>query len=151
MFFCIELIKINITKEALQSICEEATYLTIAHDWDTYSDLITKIGAIIEKYRPSFIPQKSPQYNSTPYPVIRYWIQIYTNLNEMLSAVPYGGMSVFYPREEDASNAANHYCHHLTSAYIPVNNMAYGGLKVQWEKGEKWFNGELNPNNYVLL
>lgn len=82
IFFTIELIKINITKDALQSICEEATYLTIAHDYENGADLINKIDAIVEKYRPIFIPKEAPGYTAVPYPVIRWCFETYPMFGE---------------------------------------------------------------------
>lgn len=128
IFFTIELIKINITQDALQSICEEATYLTIAHDYSSGPDLVAKIDAIVEKYRPSFIPKKMsfPEYESGEYAVIRWYYDTYTDLDEMLKNVPYGGSCIHYPKYNTSYlHATVHYMGITGNPYIPSMNMQY--------------------------
>lgn len=151
IFFTIELIKINITNDALQSICEEATYLTITHDYDSYSEWVQKIDDIIEKYRPTFIPEKAPGYTSAPWPVIRYEIILYNGLNEMLATIPYGGHSIHYSKVEIDDAARLHYSFSSDSEFIPISGMEYNGPVQQWKVGERWYNNQINPMNYVFV
>ena len=96
VFFCVELIRINITNDALQTICEEATFLTSAHNYESGPELIAKIDAIIEKHRPRFIPQNAPGYTNEAKPVIRWSFVTASSAKECLSSDPYGGYSPVY-------------------------------------------------------
>lgn len=124
IFFTIELIRINITQDALQSICEETTYLTIAHNYETGPELVGKIDAIIEKYRPAFIPQKGPGYTSAMNPIIRWNYIGYKDIDIVLAQPPYGGDSITYPQYEHSANV-NHStpAYSSSSQYIPTMEM----------------------------
>lgn len=124
IFFTIEMIRINITQDALQSICEEATYLTIAHDYDSGPELIGKIDDIVEKYRPAFIPKKGPGYTSAMNPIIRWTYIGYADVETMLAKSPYGGDCITYPQYEHSANV-NHStpAYSSSSQYIPSMGM----------------------------
>jgi len=154
IFFCLELIKINMTQEALQSICEEATYLTISHDYTSGSDLIKKVDNIIEKYRPSFIPKEAPEYNSQPYPVIRWCYEIYYDFNNMLSRAPYGGSTVTYPLYETNEGARLHATQSYTTntaQFVPVNNMEAPANPENWQTCIEYMKKDGLPNNIIFI
>lgn len=143
IFFTIEMIRINITQDALQSICEEATYLTIAHDYDSGPELIGKIDDIVEKYRPAFIPKKGPGYTSAMNPIIRWNYMGYTSIETMLSKSPYGGDCITYPQYEHSYNL-----HHSTvaysggtSQYIPSMGMQCVANPEEWQVTENYLKG----------
>lgn len=158
IFFTIELIKINITQDALQSICEEITYMTIAHDYSNADDLIAKGDEMVEKYRPAFIPKDAPGYRSTLQPVIRWMYDTYPMFGEagdMLSSVPYGGSSITYPNYEQYPNTA---ARHVTGGYwknetqsIPVAGTIYVTNPEYWRNEETYMKGAGLPNNRVFV
>ena len=154
MFFCLELIKINITNEALQSICEEATYLTISHDYSSGADLIAKVDAIIEKYRPSFIPQKAAGYNTSQWPVIRWCYETYSDFDNMLSKAPYGGSIVTYPRYEGDNYAKMHAGQSYgvgSTQFIPVLGMECTANPENHRDTCTYMNGDGLPNNRLFV
>ena len=158
MFFCIELIKINITKEALQSICEEATYLTIAHDYKDGADLIKKVDAIVEKYRPSFIPKEAKAYTEKKFPVIRWAYEVYYNLSDMLSKAPYGGTTVTYSPYNRTSDFDEPAKYHATlcryrdiSNFIPAAGMEAPANPDNWVELVSHMKNEGLPDNRVFV
>ncbi|MDR1982250.1 MAG: hypothetical protein LBQ08_00410, partial [Holosporaceae bacterium] len=86
VFFLLELMKINETQTAVETITTESTFDFV------YNKSIAKIDAIIEKHRPRFIPVDN----------IRYWIRMYESLDTMCSESPYGGEGIAYPDGECA-------------------------------------------------
>jgi hypothetical protein len=86
LFFLLEMMKVNETKTAIDSITSEAVFNFV------FSKNTDSLDAVIEKYRPSFIPVGN----------IRYWIRMYTDLAAMCAVSPYGGEGIAYP--EDASD-----------------------------------------------
>jgi hypothetical protein len=82
------MIKINETKTAINTIASESVFNFV------YSKNTASLDAIIEKYRPSFIPVSN----------IRYWIRMYADLATMCSVSPYGGEGIGYPENEYAAN-----------------------------------------------
>lgn len=94
MFFAIELIKINIAQDALQSICEEATYCIIAHDYTNGEELVGKINGFVDKYRPGFISKDC----------ILWYIESYKNIAAMTKKQPYGGTSIACPSQSGVSS-----------------------------------------------
>ncbi len=88
VLFAFELIKINIEKTAIDSICKECTF-----------DLINRgnvknFDAIFKKYLPKYIPIGRA----------RFYCRVYTDLATMMSKSPYGGEGIVYPL--DGSDSA---------------------------------------------
>jgi hypothetical protein len=115
IFFALELMKIHITQTAIDTICAEMTFDFIAtRSWNNFT-------SIMEKYRPSFIPKKG----ADGYDVIRFTIDSYTNLEEMMVTNAHGGASVHYPDYGSSwagfDGASPHYV--AASACIPVDGI----------------------------
>ena len=156
IFFTLELIKINITQDALQSICEEATYLTMSHNYSNGPDLSAKVDAIIEKYRPSFIPQTASQsgYGNGNYPVIRYQYCTYSSLDELLNLAPYGGSTISYPPYERDSSSRIHASpgyHVGVTECIPVFDKQYTEQPLNYNDDTGYMSGGEIPNNRVFV
>lgn len=81
IFFAIELVKINLTQVAVDSITRECTFSLIA------SGNIKEFDTIINKYRPGFVPKDR----------FRYYFQVFNDLSTMMANSPYGGQSIGYP------------------------------------------------------
>jgi hypothetical protein len=115
IFSSIEIMKMHLAQIALNAICAEATFVTIACGSKGGPDLIKKIDAIIEKHRPKFIPQQLGGYA-----VIRYHFETYNSLQEMCGTPPYGGTCIHYPSyEKEPDYAARN---HASPSYAGGSN-----------------------------
>ncbi len=81
ILFAFELIKINIEKTAIDSICKACTF-----------DLINRgnvknFDAIFKKYLPKYVPIGRA----------KFYCRVYTDLAAMMSKSPYGGERIAYP------------------------------------------------------
>lgn len=81
IFFIIELIRINNTRTALDTIALEAVLEFIA------TKNTNKFEDIIEKHKPLAIPRNN----------IKYYFTIYSSLDNMCATAPYGSEEVFWP------------------------------------------------------
>ncbi|MDR1236299.1 MAG: hypothetical protein LBJ96_04810 [Holosporaceae bacterium] len=87
VFFLLEMVKINITQTAVETIAAECTFEFIANG------NATNFTTIISKYRPAFIPSDN----------LRYWIRLYVKngttegLAYMCATSPYGGEEIYWP------------------------------------------------------
>lgn len=133
MFFTIELMKINIVQDALQSMCEEATYFVISHDYGSGAEITERLSSIIKKYRPSFVPTAS----------VKWYFETYSDLDNMLSAPPYGGTSVAYhPAATWVSGATK---------FIPTNDTECPPKPDNSIETNTFLNGGGLPNNRVFV
>jgi hypothetical protein len=92
IFFClifviIELMKINMTQTAIDAMVSKATFDFIATGRNK------NFSAIIEEYRPTYIPKDN----------IRYWFRFYPNLANLCQKSPYGGEDITWPKYEDGN------------------------------------------------
>lgn len=133
MFFTIELMKINIAQDALQSMCEEASYFVISHDYSSGAEIAERLSGIIKKYRPSFVPAAS----------VKWYFETYSDLDNMLSAPPYGGTSIAYHSSDAWVSGA--------TQFIPVNNMECPPNPDNSIETNTFLNGEGLPNNRVFV
>lgn len=82
IFFAIELVKVNLTQVAVDSITRECTFSLIANG------NIDEFDKIINKYRPGFVPASN----------FRYYFMVFETLESMMAVTPYGGQSIGYPK-----------------------------------------------------
>jgi hypothetical protein len=120
IFFLIELIRIDITKSALNIICAKITFQTIGHNGDGPS-LIQAIDEIIETHRPRFAPTS----------IFRYYFEVYLSLAEMCSTAPYGGTCVHHNSSDSAQfipSGAQHWHPHVDNSATCLDNLAGNGF-----------------------
>ena len=153
IFFCVELIRINIVNDALQTICEEATFLTSAHNYESGSELVAKIDAIVEKHRPRFIPEKAVGYNTTKQPVIRWNIGAYTDMQQILKNIPYGGSCMAYMGYEFDVTAAEHASQGWQTGethFVPILGQEFNQIE-DWKDTKNFLSGSGIPDDYAFI
>lgn len=84
IFFIIELIRINNTRTAMDSMALEAVLEFIA------TKSTTKFETIITKHKPAAIPRDN----------IKYYFTVYDSLESMCATDPYGSEEVFWPSSD---------------------------------------------------
>ncbi len=84
IFFIIELIRINNTRTAMDSMALEAILEFIA------TKSTTKFETIITKHKPAAIPRDN----------IKYYFTVYDSLESMCATDPYGSEEVFWPSSD---------------------------------------------------
>ena len=84
IFFIIELIRINNTRTAMDSMALEAVLEFIA------TKSTTKFETIITKHKPAEIPRDN----------IKYYFTVYDSLESMCATDPYGSEEVFWPSSD---------------------------------------------------
>jgi hypothetical protein len=149
IFFAIELMKIHITQAALDAICAEATLLTVSEGSKGGPAFVAKTDAIIEKYRPAFIPQKIGVHA-----VIRYHFETYNSLQEMCAVAPYGGTDVHYPDYEyDAYNRKHGTPSYCTpqSLFLPSGDRHWHLAYSYWTATTNYLTGAGFPSGRVFV
>lgn len=83
ILFCIELVRIKLAQVALDTMCHACYFNFIKRGH------MKDFPAIVERYRPKFLPTDS----------IQAWARGYSSLEHMCSQAPYGGEGVMFSRE----------------------------------------------------
>lgn len=130
--------------------------MTIAHDYENGADLIKKGEAIVEKYRPTFIPEKGLGYKEG-YSVIRWCFETYPMFGQsgdILSSSPYGGSTVTYPNYEEDETAALHGSQAYntgTSQFVPANGEEHPANPEHWTTTRDYMKGQGLPSNRIFV
>ena len=120
IFFAIELVKMNLTQVAVDSITRECTFSLIANG------TVKEFDNIINKYRPGFVPASK----------FRYYFMVFENLESMMAATPYGGQSIGYPGGNGNPTAAATSKSFGLSAGDPLLNKFQTDVTQSGEVGE---------------
>lgn len=99
IFFIIELIRVNNTRTAMDSMALEAVLEFIA------TKSTANFEKIITKHRPAAIPRDN----------VKYYFTVYESLDKMCETDPYGSEEVFWP-DGDVYNAST-----ASTAYVDSN------------------------------
>ena len=84
ILFCIELVRIKLAQVALDTMCHACYFNFIKRGH------MKDFPAIVERYRPKFLPTDS----------IQAWARGYESLEKMCSQSPYGGEGVMFSNDE---------------------------------------------------
>ena len=81
MLFCLELVKIHLLQISIDKICAECVYHLCSER------TVSSFNDIFAKYRPAYVPVG----------YVKYWCRVYSSLENMASAEPYGGERIAFP------------------------------------------------------
>ena len=86
IFFMIEMMKVNNTRTAMDSIALEATLHFVANkNTDDFEN-------IIKKYKPTYVADEN----------ITYYFAVYESLEKMCSVTPFGNEEIFWPLNDSS-------------------------------------------------
>ena len=119
MLFCLELVKIHLLQISIDKICAEYVYHLCSER------TVGSFDSIFAKYRPSYVPVG----------YVKYWCRVYSSLENMASAEPYGGEKLGFPDRgnDNALPTANAQSESFGLGSESITIKRYGGVSC-WNK-----------------
>ncbi len=85
ILFAFELIEISLEQTAADTICRECSFSLVE------KGNVTEFDKIFKKYLPRYFSIGRA----------RFYCRVYSNMDTIMNASPYGGESIYYPQKED--------------------------------------------------
>ncbi|MDR0632444.1 MAG: pilus assembly protein [Holosporaceae bacterium] len=141
IFSSIEILKMHLAQTAINVMCTEMTFKFIAtRSWGSFEE-------IMDRHRPKFIPKNGADGHD----VVRFSMDSWASLADMMAAHAYGGSSIHYPGKGECSmfeGGSQNY--NSPSCCIPVNG-ADIHCGADWRTTARYLTDNTFPSGRVFV